>query len=1107
MKTNLLLFILFLAAVNLNTTAQNAGDNDPTFNPSDVGFGFGEGPNNDVYTSAVQADGKIIIGGFFTAFNGTSRNYIARLNTDGSLDTSFNIGVGTNNVVLAIAIQTDGRIIICGGFTSYNGIPIKHIARLNTDGSLDTSFVVGSGASNIVHTTTIQTDGKIIIGGEFWNYNGIPRSRVARLNTDGSLDTSFVIGSLNNYVYATAIQTDGKIIIGGDFSNYNVTPRRNIARLNTDGSLDTSFVVGTGVSGSSSKIKTTVVQSDGKIIIGGNFNTYNGTTIKNIARLNNDGSLDTSFLVGSGTNNDVNTVAIQTDGKIIIGGEFGSYKGASRNCIVRLDSNGGIDYSFVIGIGASNYINTIAIQTDGKVIIGGEFGSYNRVLKAYVARIHGDGRLDYSFIIGTGPDGSIATTAIQSDGKIIIGGAFSSYFGIPRSRIARINPDGSLDTSFVVGTGFNGSVTTSAIQADRRIIIGGSFTSYNGNTNYRVARLNIDGSLDSSFLFGVNNDVYTTAIQSDGKIIVGGNFTIYNGPAVNRITRIHTNGSIDTTFNVGSGANHFVSTTAIQSDGKIIIGGMFTSFNGTPINRIARLNTDGSLDTSFNVGSGANNWVKTVAIQADGKIIVGGNFTDYNGTSKNRIVRLNADGSLDASFLTGTGVNHTLSTIAIQNDGKIIIGGWFSQYNGVQRGHVARLNINGSLDASFIVAPATTTSTAVGSTAIQNDGKIIIGGTFKQYNGVGRNRIARILQCTTSPSIDSHTVCDSITWIDGHTYTSSTNTPVYHVFNTAGCVSVVTLNLTTNATSSTDVYTVCDSVTWIDGNTYTSSTNTPTFTLTNANGCDSIVTLNLTINSNSTTDVITTCDSVTWIDGITYTSSTNTPTVTLTNTYGCDSVVTLNLTVSSPTTSTDLVTACNSFTWIDSVTYTSSTNIPTVTLISAAGCDSVVTLNLTVNHVDITITQNSNTLTVGEAGAAYQWLDCNNGNSIITGEINQSYNPVTSGDYAVAVTKSGCTDTSVCVNFIPNTIGINELENSFVKIYPNPTSSAFIIELVNSFQDTQLSIVSIEGKTVYSKPTINTNKLLIDASEWSKGIYVVKITDKQSSKVMKLIKQ
>ena len=200
--------------------------------------------------------------------------------------------------------------------------------------------------------------------------------------------------------------------------------------------------------------------------------------------------------------------------------------------------------------------------------------------------------------------------------------------------------------------------------------------------------------------------------------------------------------------------------------------------------------------------------------------------------------------------------------------------------------------------------------------------------------------------------VDTQVHCDTYTWIDGNTYTSSNNTATWTLTNAAGCDSVVTLDLTiNNSNNGVDTQVHCDTYTWIDGNTYTSSNNTATWTLTNAAGCDSVVTLDLTIiNSNTGVDTQTDCDTYTWIDGITYTSSNNTATHTLTNAAGCDSVVTLDLTINNSNTGVDTQTACDTYTWIDGITYTSSNNTATHTLTNAAGCDSVVTLDLTINN-------------------------------------------------------------------------------------------------------------------------------------------------------------
>ncbi|MFH0865697.1 MAG: delta-60 repeat domain-containing protein, partial [Bacteroidota bacterium] len=207
----IILAVLLFTAFSFNAKAQ-PGAIDTTFNSTDIGFGWGDGANGFVYTSSIQSDGKIIIGGNFNYYNGTAMNRIARLNADGSLDGAFNVGTGANGVVETISIQSDGKIIIGGGFSFYNGTARARIARLNADGTLDNTFTIGTGANDAVETSSIQSDGKIIIGGRFTTYNGTARNRIARLNADGSLDAAFNPGTgANDDVQTSSIQSDGKI--------------------------------------------------------------------------------------------------------------------------------------------------------------------------------------------------------------------------------------------------------------------------------------------------------------------------------------------------------------------------------------------------------------------------------------------------------------------------------------------------------------------------------------------------------------------------------------------------------------------------------------------------------------------------------------------------------------------------------------------------------------------------------------------------------------------------------------------------------------------------------------------------------------------------------
>ncbi|HEY9084177.1 MAG TPA: LamG-like jellyroll fold domain-containing protein, partial [Vicingaceae bacterium] len=321
------------------------------------------------------------------------------------------------------------------------------------------------------------------------------------------------------------------------------------------------------------------------------------------------------------------------------------------------------------------------------------------------------------------------------------------------------------------------------------------------------------------------------------------------------------------------------------------------------------------------------------------------------------------------------------------------------------------------------------------------------------------------------------------------------------------------VNQNNGTINSIDTRVECGSLLWIDGNTYSSNNNTATHTLVggSVNGCDSIVTLNLTINNSSAgTDIVSACNSYTWIDNVTYTSSNNTATHTLTgaNINGCDSIVTLNLTINNSTSGTDIVSACDSYTWIDNVTYTSSNNTATHTLTGANvnGCDSIVTLNLTIINIDNSVTNNTPTLTANQSGASYRWLDCDNGNAVINGETSQSFTATVTGNYAVEITVGNCVDTSACENII--VVGIDEESPNFnVSIFPNPTNGLITINFNDGInQETNYIVTSIEGKVITTQTNIVTNNVIIDLSNESKGVYFLKINSGNNNAVYKLIK-
>lgn len=796
------------------------GDLDPVF-----GVGAGSGV---VYATVLQPDGKVIISGSFSSYNGLPRDGLARVNPDGSLDLSFNPpAVTTDRSMGAMALQMDGRILIGGYFHTFNGIRRKGLARLNADGSLDLAFDPGAGVEfppliddGSVASFTVQPDKKIIITGEFLTYGGTARHRIARLNPDGTLDASFdpgtgpTDGSFEEVARRTALLPDGKIMVVGTFDHYNGTPIRRLARLNPNGSLDLTFNPGTGIGVGG--VYQIAMQSDGKMVIAGEFNTYNGTTRRDVARVNSDGSLDPSFDPGALFASGVGTeLALQPDGKILVGGWHSTAGGVGTlPVIARLNHDGTLDDTFDTGVGATfdteagrnDRVRTISLQADGQVIIGGAFEHYKGTARNGIARLlpapgaisfssanysvgEGAGQAtitltrtggtdnrvvakvpladvttspaDYLFAPGSldtsfnpvGASGGIGannarTTALQPDGKVILGGWYFNYGADFRESVVRLNANGMLDPTFdpgsVSGQSGIGVVLTSALQANGKLIVGGDFYSFDGVARNFVARLNSDGTLDTSFDPGniASQPVWAVAVQADGRIIVGGDYLTPNGVNRNTIARLNADGSRDVSFEPGLVGLGAVKTILVQPDGKIIIGGEFQHDDAVSRNFIARLNSNGTLDTSFNPGTGGNSDVVGVALQADGKILIIGGFTEFNGEPHQFLARLNPNGSLDASFNPGTGPNNYPAGVALQPDGKIILTGNFSAYNGVEREGLARLNPDGSLDLAFDIGNGANTS--FGPIALQPDGRILVGGSFVVINGIVRRGIARI---------------------------------------------------------------------------------------------------------------------------------------------------------------------------------------------------------------------------------------------------------------------------------------------------------------------------------------------------------------------------
>ena len=496
------------------------------------------------------------------------------------------------------------------------------IVRINDNGTLDTAFQYLSNPSAEdyeVNALALQSDGKILAGYYYRDSSGY-KSRLVRFNSNAAIDSTFTAGE-TEFPVITTVKTleSGKILVGGSFVIYNNQIRLRLAKLNADGSVDNTFNPSVSVAGAVYAIKR---QPDGKIVIGGDFDFVNGVRRGGIARLNPDGSLDNSFNPGTGFLGDIYALFIQPDGKILTGGNY--------------------------------------------------FGYNNNPNAFHLSRINSDGSFDTNLAPESGNVFFLYVYAIafQSDGKMLVGGYIVNQ-NSQSLTLARLNTDGTLDTSFtsLQTNSFNGTVRAIQVQPDNRIVIGGTFsttTTIGTFPRTALARLTANGNLDEGFnaYFGAGVLVFALAQQADGKVYAGGNF----------LQRFKPEGALDPTFSAVDNFSLLIRSIIVQPDGKIVVGGGFTTINGSNVNRIARLNSDGSIDSTFNIGTGASGSVLALDLQPDGKVLVGGQFLDFNGTEKLGLVRLQGD------------LNASRALFDFDGDGKSDVsvfrpdnGGWYIQ--------------------------------------------------------------------------------------------------------------------------------------------------------------------------------------------------------------------------------------------------------------------------------------------------------------------------------------------------------------------------------------------------------------------------------------------
>jgi uncharacterized delta-60 repeat protein len=634
---------------------------------------FTASANSSVYSLVLQADARILVAGNFTTLGTSNRNYIGRLNGDGTVDGMFNPGAGGQ--IRSLAMQPDGKVIAGGYFSTLGGPSRSRLGRLNNTAAATQSLTydgstitwLRSGTSPEVAGVTFDTSDN----GTDWTSLGAGN----RAGTGWQL-TGVSLGS-NTTVRARGLAGGGYYNGSGSFIEAGLGPPA-ISGQPADALAHLGGSVTFGVAASGGPLLGYQWYKDGVALAGGTnawvalpsvqpsssgssyfvvVTNALGSARSAAARLWVFGadSLSTSPA------GPVYAIAVQADGKILIGGSFASVSGKPRNNLARLNSNGAVDTLF--NPGAGGMVSCLAVQADGKIVVGGNFTNLAGLTRTGIGRLNADGSSDTGFSPPTvygfySP--AVQCLAVQPDGKILIGGGFSYVGGQSLQCVARLNPDGTLDTSFNSPNAYNPDPVSTlanslALQADGTILVCGSFRALSSQNSYPIQWLNSDGSLLRR-LFGLpyqyylNSFIVSSVVQADGKIVLGGTFTALGlTPPHMYLARLNTDGSLDSSFNPW--ANTYVYALAVQADAKILVGGAFSQLNGQPHQNIGRLNPDGSLDTSFDLGLiGSNGYVGALALQADGRILAGGSFTNLAGYTRSNLGRLNNTGPATESL-------------------------------------------------------------------------------------------------------------------------------------------------------------------------------------------------------------------------------------------------------------------------------------------------------------------------------------------------------------------------------------------------------------------------------------------------------------------------
>jgi uncharacterized delta-60 repeat protein len=860
----------------------NPGEIDPAFT---AGMGAQDASGNfpGIDAAVLLTDGKMILGGPFTRFNGGTRNYIVRLNSNGSVDNTFIASL--TNAVSALAILPGGKILV--GLSPQSLAPGRtSLIRLNADGSPDSAFTTrvagpptdSPGVNNIL----ALADGRIVITGNFSEINGTARSRIAIISPDGSIDPAFPPGRTieTGSVEALAQQPDGRILAGGSFSVVAGQARQGLARFNLDGTLDPDFAPAFQTANNFYcavlAIRTT---GDGHILAGGAFTSVNGEARKALARFKPDGRLDPLFsppFEETFTTPSISGIEFQADRKVLVTGLIQIFQGTNYQSVVRLNSDGTLDPGFFAPHGTIMNSGNIFVQPDSAIILAGVFNTFGGSTVNGIVRLQGGEpaiprvivqpvsqtqpmgsrvtlsatilgappltyqwnrngfaipeatnatlvlsnlRLDqagsYGVIarntygeaasqtamlaavdVGAGPgaidaqfdpqlDGPVNYFAVAPDGKIVVAGAFRAVAGVSRRGLARLNPDGSLDSGFAPSLDSSAIVAVGAVAGQRVLVATSRYPILQTPPN-QIMALSPSGAVEATLDFEaelslagfVTSGYYQETlfhVLQDGTPIAR-----HYGPDQNSIFRTNKYAFFALRL---AGTNLSATVTNLASDLLQPRQGT-TKTISTETERVGvfgpvpyvllRRDSDRAIDPSFRVVLGGLVSPPRIGVQEDDRLLIastGASFGPGVPQQETTLRRFRADGTLDSSFRElifggGTGfATESISKVLIQPGGKALIAGKFMTVDRISRGYLVRIDLGEPQppSAPFLIAGPESADALPGQTAVfrvnpDSTGPVSLQWFFDNQPLPGGTNLILVLTNVSSASEGDYTV-------------------------------------------------------------------------------------------------------------------------------------------------------------------------------------------------------------------------------------------------------------------------------------------------------------------------------------------------------------